>query len=109
MGKYGQLIQQAKAEPAPELENQRSGKPESQTSGVLENQKARKPERQKARKAENQKGRRLEIQTDEEFVNLGVKVPLSWRRHWAAESKRQGVSMTEIIVAALIAEFGKPE
>jgi hypothetical protein len=100
MGKYGNLIQQAKAD-APELENQKANKPKNQT--------ARKPVSKKARITENQKTRKQESQDAGELVNLGVKVPLSWRRHWAAESKRQGVSMTEIIVAALIAEFGKPE
>jgi hypothetical protein len=47
--------------------------------------------------------------SEEELVNLGVKVPLSWRRHWAAESKREGVSMTEIIIQALTSRFGRPE
>ena len=109
MGKYGELIQQAKAEPAPELESQTTGKPESQTSGFLGRQKTRKPVNQQTRKAENQKARRLEIQTGEELVNLGIKVPLSWRRHWAAQSKLRGIPMTEVIVHALIDVFGKPE
>jgi hypothetical protein len=100
MGKYGNLIQQAKAEGS-ELENQNDRKPESK--------KTRKPISKKARMTENQKTRKQESHQSGELVNLGVKVPLPWRRHWAAESKRQGVSMTEIIVAALIAEFGKPE
>ncbi|HEY7180729.1 MAG TPA: hypothetical protein VIC84_04895 [Blastocatellia bacterium] len=100
MGKYGNLIQQAKAD---------TGKPESQEAREPDSQKTRRPANQKARKPENQKARRLEIPTDEEMVNLGVKVPLSLRRHWAAESKRTGVSMTEVIIKALTKEFGKPE
>lgn len=100
MGKYGELIKEARAESG-ELENQTPVKPESD--------KTRKPDSKKARKMANQKTRKPEIQPDEEQVNLGVKVPLSWRRHWAAESKRTGTPMTEIIISALIAEFGKPE
>jgi len=45
----------------------------------------------------------------EEEVNLCVKVPKSLRRHWAAESKRTGITMTSVIVEALTARFGKPE
>jgi hypothetical protein len=43
-----------------------------------------------------------------EKVNLGVKIPLAWRRHWASESKRRGISMTEVIIAAMIDVFGNP-
>lgn len=41
-------------------------------------------------------------------VNLCVRVPESLRRHWAAEAKRAGTTMTDIIKAALTAEFGNP-
>lgn len=61
-----------------------------------------------ARKLENQKTENL---VDEEIspeVNLSVKVPLAWRRHWAAEAKRQGVTLTSVIVEALKARFGEP-
>ncbi len=44
----------------------------------------------------------------EEMVNLCVKVPLSLRRHWAGESKKRGISMTEVIIEALKSEFGEP-
>lgn len=63
---------------------------------------------QKARKPENQKERNVEEMAEEAQVNLGVKVPVSWRRHWAAESKRQGITMTAVIVEALTEKFGKP-
>jgi hypothetical protein len=42
-------------------------------------------------------------------VNLCVKVPVSLRRHWAAESKRTGITMTRVIIEALTVRFGKPE
>jgi hypothetical protein len=37
----------------------------------------------------------------EEMVNLCIKVPLALRRHWAGESKKRGISMTEVIIEAL--------
>ena len=41
-------------------------------------------------------------------VNLCVRVPESLRRHWAAEAKRNGTTMTDVIKAALESEFGLP-
>jgi hypothetical protein len=65
---------------------------------------ARKPDDQITRQPDDQ----MTSQPDEE-VNLCVKVPKSLRRHWAAESKRTGITMTSVIVEALTARFGKPE
>lgn len=79
--KYGALIQKAR-----EQENQKTVKPDDQTT--------RNPD--------------LEVIKEKE-VNLCVKVPESLRRHWAAESKREGITMTEVIVQALEARFGKPK
>jgi len=64
-----------------------------------DDQIASQPENQIASQPENQA---------EKLVNLCVKVPESLRRHWAAEAKRQGVTMTEVMAAALEARFGKP-
>jgi hypothetical protein len=58
----------------------------------------------KAREPENQQA--IE---PEEMVNLCAKVPKSHRQHWAAESKRKGKSMTQVIIDALTAEFGLPD
>jgi len=44
----------------------------------------------------------------EREVNLCVKVPESLRRHWAAESKRHGITMTEVIIKALKERFSLP-
>jgi hypothetical protein len=60
-----------------------------------------------ARKEVNQNTSKPE-ETLEEMVNLCVKVPLTFRRHWAGESKKRGVSMTEVIIEALKNEFGEP-
>lgn len=64
----------------------------------------------KAREPENSKVGKPDFKTDDDpSVNLCVKVPLSLRRHWASESKRLGVSMTEVIINALKEKFGEPE
>ncbi|NJL89553.1 MAG: hypothetical protein HC916_06925 [Coleofasciculaceae cyanobacterium SM2_1_6] len=83
-GKFGDLIKQAR-KPA----NQQTSKPDNQITDLPNNQQTSKPANQKE-------------------VNLCVKVPESLRRHWAAESKRQGVTMTEIIIQALSDRFGTP-
>ncbi|SMH58939.1 MULTISPECIES: hypothetical protein [Cyanophyceae] len=44
----------------------------------------------------------------EKMANLCVKVPKTLRQHWAAEAKRNGITMTEVIVEALNQKFGKP-
>jgi hypothetical protein len=64
-----------------------------------------------ARKTESQKARKPEKERDtiEEDVNLSIKVPRTRRQHWAAEAKRQGVTLTAAITEALIARFGEPE
>ena len=62
-----------------------------------------KPETQKEVKPEKQK-----IADSEKMVNVGAKVPQSYRNHWAAEAKRSGRSMTDVITSALTAAFGLP-
>jgi len=46
---------------------------------------------------------------EDPLKNLCVKVPDSWRRHWASQAKAKGKTMTKVIVEALKAEFGLPE
>jgi hypothetical protein len=88
-GKYGALIQKAR-----EPENQKEGQPEDK--------KTRKPDSQ----ISGQQGEEQVVSEPE--VNLCVKVPKSLRQHWAAEAKRQGMTMTSVIVEALKAKFGEP-
>lgn len=45
----------------------------------------------------------------EKDVNLSVKVPVSLRRHWAAQAKLSGITMTSVIIRALIEQFGEPD
>lgn len=113
-GKYGALIQKAR-----EQENQISGQPDDQITNEPENQReapTSKPDSQVAiqtdvqpdSKPDNQKTSEPESKKERE-VNLCVKVPESLRRHWAAEAKRQGITMTEVMVEALVQRFGKPD
>lgn len=49
-------------------------------------------------------------ETDSEpDVNLSIKVAAVRRRHWAAEAKRQGITLTAAITDALSQKFGEPE
>jgi len=41
-------------------------------------------------------------------VNLTIKVSELRRRHWSAEAKRAGVTITEVICEALSDKFGEP-
>lgn len=65
-----------------------------------------------ARKQELQKTRKPEIRQKEEKepdVNLSIKVAAARRRHWAAEAKRRGTTLTAAITEALSVKFGEPE
>ncbi len=63
-----------------------------------DNQNTIKPESQKTGLPENQR----------EEVNLSIKVPKHWRRHWVSEAKRQDTSLTAVIIALLKEKFGEP-
>ncbi|MFN6012960.1 MAG: hypothetical protein ACK47N_23765 [Microcystis sp.] len=93
-GRYGDLIKKAR-EPENQntsLKEQNTNFPESRNTGLPKNQNTNLPENQ-----------------NEPEVNLCVKVPKSLRQHWAAEAKRQGTTMTAVIMAALSDRFGKPD
>jgi hypothetical protein len=64
-----------------------------------------------ARKQGSQKTRKPEIEQEEREpdVNLSIKVAAARRRHWAAEAKRRGVTLTAAITEALSERFGEPE
>jgi hypothetical protein len=65
-----------------------------------------------ARKQESEKTKKLELKHEsisEPDVNLSIKVAASRRRHWAAEAKRQGTTLTAAITEALSSKFGEPE
>jgi predicted HicB family RNase H-like nuclease len=101
MSKFGNLISQAKGRP-PESEGAGiKGNFDKVDSGKVENNKSGKPEGDKNRKPENQN-------QEEKSVNLSIKVPESLRRHWVAEAKRSGTSITAEVTEALNKKFGSP-
>jgi hypothetical protein len=62
-----------------------------------------------ARKQESQKTRKTDdVIAPKQEVNLSIKVAAARRRHWAAEAKRQGVTLTAVITEALSKQFGEP-
>jgi len=64
---------------------------------------ARKQETKKTRKPDDEAASQSEPD-----VNLSIKVAAARRRHWAAEAKRQGVTLTAAITEALSKKFGEP-
>lgn len=64
-----------------------------------------------ARKQESKKTSKPEEEKDgapEPDVNLSIKVAAARRRHWAAEAKRRGTTLTAAITEALSERFGEP-
>ncbi len=96
MSKYAGLIQEAR--------KQTNDKTSEKSSVIVEkksvNNKNSSPS-QKARKPESQKARKQ--------VNLSIKVNESDRRHWVSEAKRQGTSLTSIIIESLTKKFGQSD
>ena len=64
--------------------------------------------REHAGKPGSQKTSEQDNQQKDDEVNLCVRVPKSQRQWWAAQAKMNDTTMTEVIKAALIAEFGLP-
>lgn len=65
-----------------------------------------------ARKTDNKNTRKPEseqVRVAEPDVNLSIKVSVARRRHWAAEAKRRGTTLTAAITQALSERFGEPE
>jgi hypothetical protein len=63
-----------------------------------------------ARKTESKKDGKPELlnKPEEKQVNLGIKINELRRRHWVAEAKRNGTSITAVIIEALSNRFGEP-
>lgn len=81
MSKFGDIIKNAKSQEASNAESQNTVKPESQ----------------------------VEVSPPEEkTANLSIKVPLALRQHWVGEAKKQGTSLTAVIIEALTKRFGTP-
>jgi hypothetical protein len=71
--------------------------------------KAVKETSQPAYQVSGKPDNQIETPDSDKMVNLCVRVPESARRHWAAEAKRTGVTMTEVIINALNQQFGFPD
>lgn len=64
---------------------------------------------QKARQENQQTGKpENQVEAPVEEVNLSIKVPKHLRRHWVSEAKRQGTSLTAVIIQGLKERFGDP-
>lgn len=114
--KYGDLIRQAR-----KTENQKDGKPDDQITSQpdkpaeqISHSSAQKSlpaldstETEPPTLLPSHGSRNAGVHSAQE-VNLCVKVPISLRRHWSAEAKRQGVTMTSVIIEALKTRFGEP-
>lgn len=65
-----------------------------------------------ARKTDNNnntgKPENVRFDRGEPDVNLSIKVNAARRRHWAAEAKRRGTTLTAAITEALSERFGEP-
>lgn len=101
MPKYGDIIKQAKSV---KPEDQKTRKPDNQIKKARKAPQNSKPDNQISVNPDSQ----TEKQLDEPMKNLCVKVPESWRRHWAAQAKLTGRTMTDVMVEALKHEFGLP-
>lgn len=111
MARYGDLIRKAR-----ESDSQKTIQSDEQIDGTPDDQIASKQDRQLDPRANEQSILTQITEPDHQIarqpereVNLCVKVPESLRRHWAAEAKRAGITMTEIMVEALTHRFGKPD
>lgn len=132
MSKFGNIINQAKSgetgkpviqktsntasQQASKPAKQKTSKPEiqktgntaSQNKGNMASQKTGKAVNQKTGKPESGNSGLPENTVDDRSVNLTIKVPETLRRHWSAEAKREGTSITAIVTEALNDRFGKP-
>lgn len=102
MPKYGDIIKQAKTS---KPDSQITSQPDSQINQHPQSPQATGKNQQVTSKPDSQ----ITSQPDEPMKNLCVKVPESWRRHWAAQAKLTGRTMTDVMVEALKTEFGMPD
>lgn len=111
MGKYGDLIQQAKAEAA-EAEIRQDVKPSTRKAVNTELRKNVKTAKREDVRPESRKaGKRDQIKwaDAESLITVGAKVPPAVAQHWIIEAKRQRTSLTYVITKALLEAFGAPD
>ena len=73
--------------------------------------KGRKEEKQeKSQKAVNTaSGKTVKHDSGNDPVNITIKVPRKSRQYWTSQCKLEGVTMTEVLVEALVERFGEAE
>ena len=104
MGRFKQIIQ----------ENKEAGNLEVLTPRIQEVKQPRKQDSEKTRKLESLKAEMREIQEsikeEKKRTEGGIafKVDLELRNHWVAEAKRQGTTITAVMIEALTERFGTP-
>lgn len=107
-GKFKNLIGQMKGQAdqtASQPDNQIASQPDDQTSSLPPTD-TDKPDTQATIKPDDQ----IASQPDEvKRVNLCVKVPEHWRKHWAIQARVHDTTMTEVMIEALTARFGLPD
>ncbi len=89
MSSYGDIIKQGRKDTVGKEVNTENSKTVNTESSKLDNQPA-SPDGEKA-------------------VNITIKVPRKSRQYWTSQCKLEGVTMTEVLVEALIERFGAPE
>lgn len=80
----------------------------SMLGAAMKAAKANQSEGKQASQTASKPANQIESKPEDKQVNLCVRVPESQRRWWASQAKLQGKAMTEVIKAALAAEFGEP-
>jgi hypothetical protein len=46
---------------------------------------------------------------NDDLVNITIKVPRQFRQYWTSQCKLEGLTMTQVLVEALVERFGKPK
>ena len=106
MGKYSGIVNSKNQSEEPAV--QKAAKVENNKTGIKENIKTGNQQSQKTGIKENIKTGNQQSQktTQEDMVNLSIKVPRRLRQKWVAESRLRGTTLTAIISDYLKTELG---
>lgn len=104
MTSYGEIIKQGRKEEVVDTESGKTvkkevGKKVSTESGKTVNNAD-------CRSGEDSLDGKKDV--DDSPVNITIKVPRNLRQYWTSRCKLEGVTMTQVLVEALIERFGKP-
>ncbi len=65
-------------------------------------------EEKSQKEVNTESGKAVNTDLDNKPVNITIKVPRKSRQYWTSQCKLAGVTMTEVLVEALVERFGKP-